>query len=296
MKVKSDCLCLTEKYARWLMPSDPSTNYNNAIKQHHSDTGSWLLEHDMYKDWKEKPNSFMWIHGIRECMSNRKHMSFSGHLQLVQEKQSFCKSHISLDIHDLLTLQSSTIVQDIELIAQKGSIGLAYFYCDVSDSQKRNAFDILSSLVINLLSWEPQTQSVLEKAYDDCRNGVSKPPNDRLLEVLKQFISGFKMAYILIDALDECLKVREILDFIQTLYAWNLDQCHLLVTSRKEPQIVDFMRSIKLMEVDMSQMPVDNDIKKYIEFVLQSSPDLGKWNENEKVLIRDALFGKAKGM
>ena len=195
-----------------------------------------------------------------------------------------------------MTLQSSTIVQDIESIAQKGSIGLAYFYCDVSDSQKRHVSDILSSLVINLLYGEPQTQSVREKAYEGCKNGGSKPSNDRLLEVLKQFISGFKMAYILIDALDECLKVREILDFIQILHAWDLDQCHLLVTSRKEPQIVDSMRSIKLMEVDMSQMPVDNDIKRYIEFVLQSSPDLAKWNENEKVLIRDALFGKAKGM
>ena len=205
-------------------------------------------------------------------------------------------SHISLHINGLMTLQSSTIVQDIESIAQKGSIGLGYFYCDVSDSQKRNVSDILSSLVVNLLSWEPQIQSILEKAYDDCRNGVSKPSNDRLLEVLKQFISGFKLVYILIDALDECLNVREILDFIQALHVWDLGQCHLLVTSRREPQIADSMRSIKLMEVDMSQMPVDNDIKRYIEFVLQSSPDLAKWNENEKVLIRDALFGKAKGM
>src|SRR6266566_3161856 len=140
-------------------------------------------------------------------MSNRKHVLFSGHLQLVQAKQSFCKLHISLDINDLLTLKSSTVVQDIESIAQKGSIGLAYFYCDISDNQKRNVSDILSSLVINLLSWEPQTQSVLEKAYNECRNGVSKPSNNRLLEVLKQFISSFKMAYILVDALDECLKV-----------------------------------------------------------------------------------------
>ena len=108
--------------------------------------------------------------------------------------------------------------------------------------------------------------------------------------------NSFKTVYILVDALDECLKVRQILDFIQTVHAWGLDQCHLLVTSRKEPQIADLMRSIKIMEVDMSQMPVDNDIKRYIEFILQSSADLRKWNEKEKVSIRDALFGKAKGM
>ena len=64
-----DYISSTEKYRKWLMPSDPSTNQKNAIEKHHLDTGLWLLEHSMYKDWKQKPNSFMWIHGICEEIS-----------------------------------------------------------------------------------------------------------------------------------------------------------------------------------------------------------------------------------
>ena len=49
---------------------DPSTNHNIATKKHLSNTGSWLLNHHKYLDWKEKPNSFMWIHGICKHISN----------------------------------------------------------------------------------------------------------------------------------------------------------------------------------------------------------------------------------
>jgi hypothetical protein len=55
-----------EKHRQWLKPSDPSTNHNNAMRKCHVDTGKWLLEHSMYKEWKQKNNSFMWIHGICE--------------------------------------------------------------------------------------------------------------------------------------------------------------------------------------------------------------------------------------
>ena len=173
---------------------------------------------------------------------------------------------------------------------------MAYFYCDVSDAKKRNATDILSSLVVHLLAWQPSDQSFLHKTYDDCMDGLSKPFDDKLLDILRQFISGFEMTYILIDALDECLKMGEILKFIFTVHGWEIEQCHLLVTSRKEQQIMESMGTMQPLEVDMSQMPVDDDINKYIDLMLHSSPELERWSPIEKDLIRKVLLGKAKGM
>ena len=90
-----------------------------------------------------------------------------------------------------------------------GTVGLAYFYCDVSDAKKRGVTDTLSSLVVQLLAWQPSDQPGLDKTYEGCMRGLSKPSNDRLHEALKQFISGLEMAYIFIDALDECLEVED---------------------------------------------------------------------------------------
>lgn len=173
---------------------------------------------------------------------------------------------------------------------------MAYFYCDISDSRKRNVTDILSSLVTHLIGQGPSDHSILDKVYEDCMSGISKPSDDRLHEVLRQLITGFEMTYILIDALDECLDIEMILGFIETLHGWNLGQCHLFVTSRKEQQIIDSMMSTEPMEVDMSQMPIDDDIKKYIDFMLHSSSELKKWGSNERLLIRGVLLENGKAM
>ncbi|KAF8335614.1 ankyrin repeat-containing domain protein [Amanita rubescens] len=127
-------------------------------------------------------------------------------------------------------------------------------------------------------------------------DGLSKPSNDKLWEVLKEFIAGFKLVYLLIDALDECLDIGNILEFIQSLHGCGFAQCHLLVTSRKEQKIFEYMASTKPIEVDMSKMPVNDDIAKYIDHSIQSSWELGGWTPDEKASIRKALLGTATGM
>ena len=183
---------------------------------------------------------------------------------------------------------------------------MAYFYCDVSDDKKRSVTDILSSLIIQLLAWQPSNHSYLDETYSHYVKVVltkghfirtlSMPSDKKLYEVLRQLLSGFEMTYVLIDGLEECLHMGEILKFIKTLHGWNKRECHLLVTSRKEQQIVDSMVSAKPIEIDMSQMPVDVDIEKYIEFVLHSSPELERWGPDEKDLIRKVLLENANGM
>ncbi|KAF8336030.1 ankyrin repeat-containing domain protein [Amanita rubescens] len=252
------------KYREWLKPCDPSANHNNALRKCYVETGKWLLEHSMYKEWKQKNNSFMWIHGI----------SGAGK-----------------------TVIFSTVVQDIQSIAKKGTIGLAYFYCDVSDAKKRNVNDILSSLVVHLLAWKPSNHSLLDRAHDeDCMNGLSLPSDEKLQEALRELISSFEMSFILIDGLDECLDWGEVLKFIEIVHRWGLWQCHLLVTSRKEQKIVKSIVSMYPLEIDMSQMPVDDDIAKYINFMLNSCSELEEWGPEEKGLIRKFLSEKAKGM
>jgi hypothetical protein len=190
------------------------------------------------------------------------------------------------------------VINNIETTVKKDTSrsGLAYFYCDVSDTRKRNATDILRSLVVNLLVWQPGNQSILDTVYQDCMGGYSKPSDETLYEALRQFISAFQKAYILIDALDECLDREKIMELVETIHGWDLEQCHLLVTSRKEQWIIESMISTKPMEVDMTQMPVDTDIEKYIDSHLHSSVELRRWSSDEKASIRHVLLEKAKGM
>jgi ankyrin repeat domain-containing protein 50 len=53
-----------EKLLSWLSDVDPSFNYNKARDNHGKSTGDWLVDaNDGFKNWKELPNSLLWLHG-----------------------------------------------------------------------------------------------------------------------------------------------------------------------------------------------------------------------------------------
>ncbi|KAF8621427.1 hypothetical protein AX15_007787 [Amanita polypyramis BW_CC] len=194
------------------------------------------------------------------------------------------------------TILCSTIISDIQSIAKKGSIGLAYFYGDVSDHRKRILRNILPSLVLSLFSWFPPNQDILHTIHG--HNGISRPTDNELQEILRSFISQFQATYIIINALDECLwqEWEEVLMFMKTVHGWCINGCHLLVTSRKEQPIFNSLVPVHSIEEDLSYMPIDADIKKYIEHVVENSTQLQKWNKSDSQLMKDTLFTKARGM
>ncbi|KAF8347274.1 vegetative incompatibility protein HET-E-1 [Amanita rubescens] len=219
-------------YREWLAPCDPSTNHHSATEKHHAGTGTWLLENKMYMNWKKDPNSIMWIHGI----------SGAGK-----------------------TVVFSTVVKDIQCIVQKGSTTLAYFYCDISDAKKRTLTEILRALVTSLLAQQPSDLSILERAYEDCMDGLSKPSNDKLWEVLKQFcwvacqLDELKkctkrkttLKYIL-DHLPDTLEAMydQILNRISTADALDAAKLLLWLTFAEHPIHIDYLADVVEFDMD----------------------------------------------
>jgi hypothetical protein len=54
------------KILRWLSPTIPSTNYHQALKMCHSNTGQWFIEDERFLEWKESSSSLLWLHGKRK--------------------------------------------------------------------------------------------------------------------------------------------------------------------------------------------------------------------------------------
>ena len=52
---------------RWLAHTDPNTNHNDACEKRDNDTGLWFLNGDAYRQWKQTPQSFLWLHGPAGC-------------------------------------------------------------------------------------------------------------------------------------------------------------------------------------------------------------------------------------
>jgi hypothetical protein len=256
------------KICSWLSAPDPSTNYHKAHKQRQAETGLWLLESAKFAEWKERAASRLWLYGIPGCGK---------------------------------TILSSTVVEDLlQYCHDDTNMVTAYFYFDFNDTQKQDPKLMLRSLLCQLLQRSFMILKGVDALFSSCANGQWKPSSHALLQVTREAAQEFTHVYVVLDALDECTQRSELMDMLETVAGWQLDNLHLLMTSRKER---DIERSLEeyIREEDavcLQRDVVDQDIQRYIQQRLRVDKGLAKWNKDAVIRqeIEAALMGGARGM
>jgi hypothetical protein len=231
-------------------------------------TGSWFLESDEYAAWKTDPASFLWLHGIPGCGK---------------------------------TILSSVILENVlQYCADDPGRIVAYFYFDFNDTEKRSPDSMVRSLICGLSQQCVKIPTSLEHLFSSCENGQRQPPLDSLLEVLYRTIQEFPQSYIILDALDECTDRAELTAILERMAGWNLDESHLLVTSRKEHDIQRSLESIIDTQntICLESELVDRDILTYVRHTLSTDKSLSKWQKDPTIReeIESALIKGAHGM
>ncbi|KAF8326451.1 ankyrin repeat-containing domain protein [Amanita rubescens] len=258
---------LLAKLKKWLNVPDPSVSHNNAREKHLEGSGQWLLRDKRYIKWKEQSNSFMWINGISGC-----------------GKTLICKD-------------SSTIIEDIKAIVEaQPETGLAYFYFDINDKTKQTSRSLISSLLLNLTAKSNNYVS-MNKLYHK-HDKLSLPTKDELLSLLMELLQGFEQTYVVIDALDECdddyCKLFDTV--IKVIHKWKLPHFHLLVTSRRERDIIMNMEELVPTELHLSAELVGSDIISYINSAVENDSGLKRWSPEIQGVIKNSLISGANGM
>ncbi|KAF8351875.1 ectomycorrhiza-induced ankyrin-domain/NACHT-domain-containing protein [Amanita rubescens] len=255
---------LLAKFKKWLNVPDPSVSHNNAREKHLQGSGQWLLGDERYIKWKEQFNSFMWINGISGCGK---------------------------------TLICSTIIEDIKAIVQaQPETCLAYFYFDINDKAKQSSRSLISSLVLNLTAKSNNYLS-MDKLYNK-HDKLSLPTKDELLTLLLELLQGFGQTYVVIDALDECDDdYHKLFDtVIKVIHKWELPHFHLLVTSRREQDIIMNMEELVPTELPLSAELVGSDIISYINSAVENDGRLKRWSPEIQQVIKGSLISGANGM
>ena len=50
---------------QWLSDADPTSNHREAREKHEQpETGTWLLKHEGFEQWKDQEGQILWMHGI----------------------------------------------------------------------------------------------------------------------------------------------------------------------------------------------------------------------------------------
>ncbi|KAH9876213.1 hypothetical protein J1614_004092, partial [Plenodomus biglobosus] len=256
------------KMASWLSAPDPSTNYHKAHKQRQAETGLWLLESANFVEWKESAASPLWLYGIPGCGKS---------------------------------ILSSTIIEHLlQHCHDDMSMVTAYFYFDFNDIQKQDPELMLRSLLCQLLQRSITIPKGVDALFSSSGNGLRLPSVSALIDVTRQTMQEFTQVYVVLDALDESTQRSELMGVLETIAGWQLDNLHLLMTSRKVRDIQVSLETYVKQEhaVCLQRDVVDQDIQRYVQQRLRDDKDLAKWNKDGAVRqeIETALMRGARGM
>ena len=89
-------------------------------------------------------------------------------------------------------------------------------------------------------------------------NKLYSPTKHELLDLLVKLLQSFTKAYIIIDALDECDDYHHLFDVINTIHSRKLPHSHILVSSRREEEILACIKGCTA-EICLSARLIEND-------------------------------------
>ncbi|KAE9362799.1 hypothetical protein N431DRAFT_306139, partial [Stipitochalara longipes BDJ] len=249
---------------QWLSPVDPSINHEAAMKVRQAGTNDWFLSCKEFEHWKECEKSYLWLSG------------FPGSGK---------------------TILMSTLIDFLQRTVEEESTLLAYFYCDFRSPETRNPLNLAGSLLAQICFKLKSFPASLETAFDGCKMSQSpygKRTNlDTITEVLMEIASQHRVT-ILIDALDECERHRDMLEFLQRLGTKGF--FNILVSSRDEVHIREALSEFPRMSLEASSTFLERDIASYINHRLSHDREFRWLKQSFQQTIRERLSLQAKGM
>ena len=187
-----------------------------------------------------------------------------------------------------------------------GKASLAYFYFDFRDVDKQKLHNLLPSFLIQLAAWSDPCCDILSQLYSTHGRGAQKPSDRAMVECLKEMLTleASGPTYIIMDALDECPITstipsprEDVLELVDELVSLHLPNLHICVTSRPEHDIRIVLERLTERPVSLhDESGQKEDIAHYVSSSVRSDRRMGRWREEDRVLVIKALSEKADGM
>jgi hypothetical protein len=207
---------------------------------------------------------------------------------------------------ELTALASSTIVENIENMRKAGCASLAMHYHDFREGQKKDFRGLLSSVLFQLCDQSDYYYNILSTFHSAHRDGAQRPGDDKLVGCLKDLlkIPGPLPVYLIIDGLDECPSKsslssprEQVCSLLEDLVEARFTNLRICVTSRVEDDIKAILDPLAFRSVALQdEHGQKEDIKKYIESIINTSSKMRDWGSKHKQTVIDTLTEKADGM
>lgn len=100
-----------------------------------------------------------------------------------------------------------------------------------------------------------------------------------MLASLHQTLENVNSVYLVVDALDECTERVEILDTLEEIVGWGLENLHILATSRMEKDIEEVFSHMGCQQFHLEGPEILEDIQQYVHRRMLRERWLRKWPE-----------------
>lgn len=197
---------------------------------------------------------------------------------------------------------SSTVIEYVqEHYVPCPDNALAYYYFDFNDPSKQKVSHLLSSIIAQLLSQNKGLPQRCRQLFEKANEGRQIPLLKDLKDTLGCLLKEFNDVFIVVDALDECPEKNEereeLLSTVEELHSWSRRELHLLVTSRRLPDIEAVLDPILTTPaISIQNEQIDVDIQLHIKCELAAISKKRKWSDDLKTEVEDALVKGANGM
>jgi len=154
-------------------------------------------------------------------------------------------------------------------------------------------------MITQLCAGIAHTPDPVLKLYTQCGGGTQQPVKESLFEALVAFMLEYNdRTYLIIDALDECGELEELLNLISKIASDCLTSMdvRLYMTSRKEKVIREALEDSIEKTVFLQGKSIDDDIMLHVRKSLECDKRLQKWPTKVRNEIHDGLVRGAHGM
>ncbi|KAI7161040.1 hypothetical protein KC349_g3046 [Hortaea werneckii] len=244
-----------------LAPPDPFLNLHKALKLRSANTGKWFLQGVQFEACKAQSPYFGWLHGS----------AGSGK-----------------------TILSATIIENLQHFCRKDPArSLALFFFDFNNAAKQDANNMVKSLLGQFLQR-------CTRIPDAAQRLSTTASEQQLLNALRETMEMLPIAFVVLDALDECNDRERLFEILKEMQSWENKSLHIIVTSRKDVDIEDELEDLILPDnrICLESHVVDRDIRTYVHERLTEDKAFKRWEKDPEIQeeIKLTLGKNACGM
>jgi hypothetical protein len=243
----------------WLTPVDFAVQQYDIISRRQEGTGIWFTDSPEFHSWVRGENQTLFCPGIPGAG----------------------KSMIA-----------AIAIDHIWKRVQNQPVGLAFIYCNYRSQADQTATSLASAVLKQLIQGHLSIPEPVTNLYKRHAERRTRPSFAEIRDAIPIVVSNYSKVYVIIDALDECLKDHrmQLLSMLRSLQSnGNLN---LMATSRFVPEVEKHFSRSPLLEVRAN----DLDVKQFVAGQMSRLPTCVQRDVELQETIQNGISMTVEGM